>query len=181
MIRAAAAGAALGAGAAGLLGAPAGLVLIVGGVWAARTLEGRPPGTVWALACLGLGIRWGSATLSDVHAAGRLLGSAVVVEPAFAAGASVVLVLAAVLDEARLGGFRDPSPLQKAASGVAALTLVSLVAPPGGLLSVSVWAAASAGLAVVWLTAPDALSRVPGWPPVALTSAAVVVLGAYPS
>ena len=161
----------------GLLGTDAGLIWIVAGVFAIRSLAGAPPGAAWGIACVGAGLRWGTLGLGDLETATRLLGSTVVAGGPVVRAGMVAALAGAVVDEARGGGLLAASWLEQAAALVAGLALVPIFVVSGPIsLSASggAWAAAAVGsLTATALLRPWA-RRLPWWLPSGLVVSGVV-------
>jgi hypothetical protein len=171
--------AALGAALVGLLGADAGLVWLIAGVWTVRAISGSSTGVGWGVACLAAGLRWGTISLGDVEVATRLAGPTLQTG-AFALRIGMAVAFgAALIDEARIAGLRSDSRAEQGAAIVALVALVALfgVAGPQEPFATALgrWAAGTALLVAVVLGAGRAMGRVPAWVPTIPAVAGLVV------
>lgn len=176
-------GAALGASLAGLLGVQAGIVWVVAGVWTVRWVWGRSGGIAWGLAVFGVGLRWGTLSLADVHAATRVFGPTIATGSGIAIAGSVMAFVGAFLAESRHDGFRASGLAVRLAAGIALVSLTSafVVAGPGSpqaLLSALWWLGASVGVVSGSMLLARFVWRVPQWFPVSLVAVGVALIGA---
>ena len=171
--------AAVGACVIGLLGVDVGLLWLVAGVWTIRAMAGAPLGLAWGIACMAVGLRWGTTSLGDVAVATRLAGPTVAAGPLVVRVGMIAALVGAVLDEARAGALRGPGWNERAAAGISVAALVALfvVRGPGDPATELpvLWAA----LAVVGTTLVLQLHRVlrpmPPVVPVAVVAAGTML------
>jgi hypothetical protein len=182
--RSALAAAGLAACIVGLLGADAGVLWIVAGVWTVRAMAGAPVGLAWGAACLGAAARWGTLGAGDVAVATRLGGPTVIAGPATVRVGMVVALAGAVMDEARLGGFETRTWGERAAAAAAVVALVALYLvrgpnDPQTTLPVF-WGVGAATLTALVLTLHPLAARLPAWtaPTLAFAGVAVAVSAA---
>jgi hypothetical protein len=174
-------GAGLGAAVAGLLGSPAGLLFVVGGVWTVRSAWRSGIGFAWGVACMTSAIRWGTTSLADIQAATRSFGPTIAVGPRMAAAGAAAAFAGAMLDEARTAGLVSRRPAERAAAGLALLALVAAFVAPGPgaggtAISLSIWVGLSFGLAALLIAGAGTAARLPGWvPPVLALGGGVAV------
>lgn len=158
---------------------------LIAGVWTVRWAVGADPGLAWAIACMASALRWGTLSVADAQAASRLFGPAATVGPSVAAAGLVLAVASALLEEARLDGFRHPVPAARVATGAALLGVCILVVLPGvgGPLrfdAVLLWVAVPATAVAVVLLTSHVTRLVPRWvfPVAAAAGLALVASGA---
>ena len=173
------AAAGLAACAIGLLGADAGVLWLVAGVWTVRAMASAPVGFAWGAACLGAAARWGTLGLGDVAVATRLSGPTVFSGPVLVQAAMIAALAGAVLDEARGQGPASRTWGEHAASAgaivaLAALFLVRGPDDPRTTLPV-LWCASAAALTAVILLLRPAVVGVPAWVAPVVTIVAIVV------
>ena len=163
----------------GLAGIDAGIVWIVTGVWTVRAMARTPLGIAWGVACLGVGLRWGSLSLGDIAVATRLGGPTVVTGPLLVRAGMIVALVGALAGEMHAGGFTTQTWGERAAAAGAVVVLVPLFIVPGpgdprtGLSLIWVAAAVALTCAVVALR-PVAL-RLPAWVALALAVVGVTL------
>lgn len=177
--RAALAGAALGVLVVGLTGVDGGILWIVAAVFTLRAAIGAAPGLAWGIACVGVGLRWGSFAVGDLETATRLFGSSVIAgAPLTRIGVTAALA-GAVVDEARRGGLRSDSWVERGAALAAIVALVPLFLVEGPtrdpVLAV-IWGVAAAVALVVALALHPVARRVPSWLPLPVVIGGVVVV-----
>lgn len=178
-LRAGLVAAALAACVAGLLGADAGILWIVAGVWTVRAVWGSPPGFAWGIVCLGAGARWGTLSASDVEVSARTFGPSVATGPLAVRAGLCVALLAALVSESRIDGLRAESWAERLAAAIALLSLVVLLLAPGAGGSrigppLGVWAVAGAAIVTACLGLSARAKRAPGWLSPAAAAVAVV-------
>lgn len=174
--RAALAGTALGACLVGLAGVDAGILWLVAGVFTLRSIARSSLGLAWAIACVGAGLRWGTFALADLETATRLFGSTITVGTPAARVGMAVSFAGAVLDEARRGGLRAESWVDRGAALVASVALVPLFLAEGpgrDPVLAAVWAGAAVGTLLATLTLHPVVCRVPAWAPVPIVVAGI--------
>lgn len=176
--RSALASAALAACVVGLLGADAGIVWIVTGVWTVRAMARAPLDFAWGLACLGAGMRWGTLGLGDVAVATRLGGPTIVTGPFLVRAGMLAALAGAILGEIRVGGLHARTWGERGASAASIIALSALFLVPGPAdprSSVALlWATATVLLTIVIVGGARVL-RAPGWLPSAIAAAGVVL------
>ena len=177
------AGAALGACVIGLAGVDGGILWIVAGVFTLRSAVRSAPGLAWGIACIGVGLRWGSFAVGDLETATRLFGATVVAGgPAARIGMAAALV-GALIDESRRDGLRSDSWVERGAAVVATVALVPLFLVEGATgepLTAVVWGLAGAAILLAALAMQPITRRIPSWTPLPLVIAGLTsaVLGA---
>jgi hypothetical protein len=168
----------------GLLGTDAGLVWLVAGVFTVRSLQGRPVGMAWGVACIGAGVRWGTLGLGDVEAATRLLGPTVLSGGVIVRGGMAAALVAAVAGESRIDGLRAYAWPERVVAVVALVALAAafVVEGPAGSgpgPSLGAWAVAGVVLAGVVLAAAPLARRLPAWAAPIVAVAGVVAAGVF--
>jgi hypothetical protein len=181
--RAALAGTAIGACLVGLVGVDAGILWIVAGVFTLRSVTRSSLGLAWGIACIGAGLRWGTFAVADLETATRLFGATVIAGAPAARVGMTVAFAGAVVDEARRGGLRADSWVDRGAALVALSALVPLFlveGPARDPLLAAVWAVVAAGMLLAALALHPVARHVPSWAPLVMVvagSAAAVVAG----
>jgi hypothetical protein len=170
----------LGASAVGLLGVDSSLVWLVAGVWTVRAMAGTPVGAAWGIACLAVGLRWGTTSLGEVTVATRVAGPTILAGPALVRIGVVIALAGAILDETNARGLREGLWIHRAAAGIAIAALVPLFvvrgpADPRSALPL-LWGGAAAAAALAVLLVSVLRRRLPTAVPILLSSAGVVVL-----
>lgn len=169
----------LGACALGLLGADAGLVWLVAGVWTVRSMARAPVGVAWGIACLGVGLRWGTTSLGDIAVATRLTAPTIASGPVAVRIGMVAALVGAALDEAQGRGMRTGAWSERTAAAVALTALVPLffARGPGDPRTALplVWGGVASALTIGMLQFGGLARRVPRLAAVVLASAGVIV------
>ncbi|MGH2758254.1 MAG: hypothetical protein ACRDKJ_01695 [Actinomycetota bacterium] len=174
--RAALAGGALGACIVGLTGVDAGILWIVTGVFTLRSVTRSAPGLAWGIACMGVGLRWGSFAVGDLETATRLFGATVIAGGPVARIGMTAALAGAVMDEARRGGLRADSWVDRGAALVALVVLVPLFLVEGASsdpILAGVWAVAAAATLLAGLALHPVAKRLPSWVPLPVVVAGV--------
>ncbi len=162
----------------GLAGVDGGVLWVVAGVFTLRSIVGAPPGFAWGVACIGAAMRWGTLGLGDLSTATRLFDATVLAGSPLVQTGMVAALGAAVVDEARRGGLRRPSWVERSAAILASVLVVALFIVPGpaaDALTAGVWALAACGVLAATLLLQPFTSRLPGWLPALVAVAGLLV------
>jgi hypothetical protein len=136
----------------------------------------------WGVACLGVGVRWGTLSLGDVAVATRLNGPTLTSGTLLVRIGMMAALAGALAGEMRSGGFSSRTWGERAAAAAAILALIPLfiVRGPGDPQSMApvLWGVSAAvGTALVVFLRPVS-TRLPSWGPVVLAAAGVTVASA---
>lgn len=166
----------MGACLVGLSGVDAGILWIVAGVFTLRSVTRSAPGLAWGIACVGAGLRWGTFAVADLETATRLFGATVIAGAPAARVGMTVAFAGAVVDEARRGGLRSDSWVDRGAALTASVTLVPLFLVEGASrdpVLAAVWATVAVGTLLTALVLHPIAQRVPAWAPLPVVVAGV--------
>ncbi len=172
-----------------MLGADAGLLWVVSGVWTVRAVAGNPVGLGWGIAVVGAGLRWGTLALTDLEVATRVAGPSLLAgTPAVRLGLWLALA-GALIDEARSGDGQGLLARTWAPRAAGLLALVALVptylvrgAAGNGSSPAETalwWVCAAAALTAAALLVRPLAARAPSWAaPIVAAVGIALTLGA---